>query len=131
MPAQIEYEMRLADSNKNDDYCEEGVLRAVAFAPNLKHLNMLGSRRASSPQLSSTLSITLTPWKGFIPPIKIFQTESLRSLSFCGYQDITQEKPDRWSQHTNLSELRSLVLANVSNAGALINTAVAARFKSL
>lgn len=119
------------DSNGNDDYNEEAVLRTIALAPNLKLLNMLGCRPASSPQLYDTRSVARKPWKGFVPPVETFQIGSLRSLSFCGYQDITKAKLDKWSQYTDLSKLRSLVPKNVSNAGALMNAAVTARFKSL
>jgi hypothetical protein len=119
------------DSGGNDDYNEEAVLRSVALAPNLKQLDMLGCRPASSQQLYSTLSVAKKPWKGFSPPVEKFQIGSLRSLSFCGYQDITKAKLDIWNQHTDLSKLRSLVLSNVSDAGALMNATVVSRFKSL
>ena len=119
------------DSQGNDDYNEEAVLRTVALAPNLKQLNMLACRPASSAQLSSTFSVAKKPWKGFSPPVETFHLGSLRSLSFCGYQDITKEKLDIWNQLTDLSKLRSLVLPNVSDSGALMNATVASRFKSL
>jgi hypothetical protein len=84
-----------------------------------------------SAQVSGTFGTARKPWKGFVPPVKIFQIGSLISLSFCGYQDISKANLDKWNQHTDLSKLQSFVLGNVSNAKVLIDAAVNARFSSL
>jgi hypothetical protein len=119
------------DSHGYDDYNEEAVMRAVTIAPNLKHVNMLGCRPADSPRLHFSRKRARVPWKGFVPPLETFQIGSLTSLAFCGYQHITKKKLHKWSQHTDLSKIQSLIVTSLSDATALMEDAGDTPFKSL
>jgi hypothetical protein len=61
----------IKDSDGKFDYNGSAIWQVAALAPNLRHVNIIAPRTASSPALLRTRGAHQEPWKGFVPPLEI------------------------------------------------------------
>jgi hypothetical protein len=105
----------IKDSDGKFDYNGSAILQVAALAPNLRHINIIAPRTASSPALRRTRGAHQEPWKGFVPPLEIRKRGSLTSLSYFGRRGMSVKDIEEWPNSVDMSKMRYLILGDVSD----------------
>lgn len=104
---QVHYPNCKIDSKGEDDYNEEAAMcMAAGLAPNLKRVEMIGSRTASSAALSNSHSTPRKPWSGFSKQMSNITPGTLHHLSID--EDDDDQTLEEWTRHVDFSKLKSL-----------------------
>jgi hypothetical protein len=105
----------IKDSDGKFDYNGSAILQVAALAPNLRHVNIIAPRAASSAALSRTRGAHQEPWKGFVPRLEIRKKGSLTSLSYLGRRGMSVRDMEEWPNSVDMSKMRYLILGDVSD----------------
>ncbi|KAH8701018.1 hypothetical protein BGW36DRAFT_375398 [Talaromyces proteolyticus] len=116
------------------DYNKDAIFQVAAVAANLKHVNIVKTRPASSPEVMRYYmqggSGSPQPWKGFVPPLEFSKKGELISLTYSGDPGVELGELLEWSHCIDLSKIRYLILGQVSDRQ-VINSVARTKFTSL
>ncbi|KAL1961538.1 hypothetical protein VTN77DRAFT_1625 [Rasamsonia byssochlamydoides] len=120
------------DSNWDVDYNVEAVLRAVAIAPNLKHVKLQHCISIPPPPYLRRLPRTRRQaWQDFVPPVETHRIGRLTSLSFSKRMVTTEKTLEELGRYADLSRLQAFAFGCARTPSVLMKAATMAPFGSL